>query len=133
MGRAFRRHTFWLRLVTGVPIGAVPLLVIVWGVAGGGPFRPGAFPVVTTVFIPVWCIGAVFLTFMLFRSGIRRRIRAELIDKGVALCIHCGYNLAGQVESRCPECGEDFDPSLFKHGKPDEVEGDAKSAENPAQ
>ncbi len=22
------------------------------------------------------------------------------------LCIHCGYNLTGLTEPRCPECGE---------------------------
>jgi hypothetical protein len=36
---------------------------------------------------------------------------AEVIfpDDDVA-CLHCGYDLRGLVESRCPECGEAFDP-----------------------
>jgi len=25
-------------------------------------------------------------------------------------CTHCGYELTGLIERRCPECGEEFDP-----------------------
>ena len=28
-------------------------------------------------------------------------------------CPHCEYNLRGQTEARCPECGREFDPASF--------------------
>ena len=30
------------------------------------------------------------------------------------LCLGCGYDLRGQVEHRCPECGRAFDPHACK-------------------
>jgi hypothetical protein len=50
----------------------------------------------------------------LFRSPIRRRLREELVKQGVPICIPCGYDLRGQSEPRCPECGAAFDASLLK-------------------
>jgi hypothetical protein len=35
----------------------------------------------------------------------------SLLDRDT-FCTKCGYNLRGQVEPRCPECGEAFDPAL---------------------
>ncbi len=40
-------------------------------------------------------------------------LRAHLIGLGVPLCRHCGYDLRGQTEPRCPECGRPFDPALL--------------------
>lgn len=40
-------------------------------------------------------------------------IRKELRRRGIPVCMECGYNLQGQVEPRCPECGEPFDLKLL--------------------
>jgi hypothetical protein len=40
-----------------------------------------------------------------FRTHLKRSIREQLADMGVPICIACGYDLRGQIEMRCPECG----------------------------
>lgn len=44
----------------------------------------------------------------LFRNRIRRAIRRELAGLGMQICINCGYDLHGQIDLRCPECGAQF-------------------------
>ena len=56
----------------------------------------------------------VLLGIWLTRRHIRRRLRQELINDGVAICERCGYDLRGLTESRCPECGAPFDEKLLK-------------------
>jgi len=43
------------------------------------------------------------------RNAIQRSLRRQLRERGVAICISCGYDLRGQTVARCPECGVDFD------------------------
>jgi hypothetical protein len=43
---------------------------------------------------------------------VRRSLRRSLVASGVPVCLHCGYDVRGQVEPRCPECGHEFDPKL---------------------
>jgi hypothetical protein len=40
-------------------------------------------------------------------QGIRRKTTEELeaIRRVEGACIHCGYNLEGNVSGTCPECG----------------------------
>lgn len=40
------------------------------------------------------------------RAAARRVLRHELAKRGIPICLHCGYDLRGQTEPRCPECGE---------------------------
>jgi hypothetical protein len=62
--------------------------------------------------------GAVVLTLILGGGGVflqrklligsetfRRLLREQLVARGVAICVACGYDLRGQIEPRCPECG----------------------------
>ncbi len=52
-----------------------------------------------------------FLAALLVRPRLRIALRRELNTKhGMQLCLHCGYDLRGQTEPRCPECGTPFDP-----------------------
>lgn len=44
----------------------------------------------------------------LVRRVVRRELRADLARRGLALCVNCGYDLRGQQELRCPECGTPF-------------------------
>lgn len=48
-----------------------------------------------------------------FRREIRDSLRQQLLERGIPICIKCGYNLRGQTQPRCPECGGPFDPALL--------------------
>jgi len=60
------------------------------------------------------CLMVVFLgVFVLVLKNVngitRRFLRKELVRRGIPVCIKCGYDLRGQTETRCPECGAEFD------------------------
>ncbi len=44
----------------------------------------------------------------LARIAIIRVLRERLIAEGTIVCRRCGYDLRGQIEQRCPECGNPF-------------------------
>ena len=45
-----------------------------------------------------------------WKRPMQLRIRRVLNERGIPVCLHCGYSLAGLPEPRCPECGEPFEP-----------------------
>ncbi len=49
------------------------------------------------------------------RPLVRRSLREQLVAKGVPICVACGYDLRGQIEPRCPECGSAFDVKFLNH------------------
>ena len=51
------------------------------------------------------------------RNPIRKYLRDELVARGVPICLRCGYDLRGQTESRCPECGGAFDERLLSESR----------------
>lgn len=52
----------------------------------------------------------VFVLVQIARRRIRPFIWQKLAERGVIVCLHCGYDLRGQTVCRCPECGKAFDP-----------------------
>lgn len=48
------------------------------------------------------------LMFLRYRKWMRAFLRAYLNDHGILICLDCGYDLRGQIELRCPECGTVF-------------------------
>ncbi|GMU82898.1 MAG: hypothetical protein AMXMBFR47_27690 [Planctomycetota bacterium] len=63
--------------------------------------------VVALAIVPILA-GIAFLFHQRFILGggvFRRRLREQLVASGVPLCLECGYDLRGQLEPRCPECG----------------------------
>jgi len=50
-------------------------------------------------------------------NRLRWHLRQQLVASGVPVCIHCGYDLRGQTEARCPECGRSFDAALLARGQ----------------
>lgn len=65
--------------------------------------------------IPPVFLGATFGLLMSYfwHRPLQRRLRAELLAQGIAVCLGCGYDLRGQTEPRCPECGKEFSPALL--------------------
>ena len=47
------------------------------------------------------------------RRSLRKFLRRRLTERGIPICLKCGYDLRGLTEPRCPECGADFDPRLL--------------------
>lgn len=73
----------------------------------------------TTFFLRQGVAIAVFCLALLIASLLTRRRRAQelrklLCEQGIPICIHCGYDLRGQTDPRCPECGRAFDPRLLR-------------------
>jgi hypothetical protein len=54
-----------------------------------------------------WVIAmlAMACIFLFCQNSLRREIRAQLAARGMTICVECGYDVRGQVELRCPECG----------------------------
>ena len=48
------------------------------------------------------------------RKAVRRSLRRQLAEQGVPICVRCAYDLRGQIEPRCPECGTAFDEKLLE-------------------
>jgi hypothetical protein len=42
------------------------------------------------------------------RKTIQRSLRRQLNEAELPTCMKCGYDLRGQIEPRCPECGTPF-------------------------
>lgn len=99
-----RRVRVWLLFVGGIAlmgVAAVPVSRLYMR----SPWQP----------ISPWLIGPLFggvygglfsiLWLWLCRRTSRRLLREYLCAQGVPVCLYCGYNLTGQTEARCPECG----------------------------
>ena len=111
----YRKPMFWVALVgygcgAGVCVAVALMLVRRWvavplsmfggligGIAGGIIGGSG-------VAAATWFWGRRFHRFL----------RERLLALGVPVCLKCGYDLRGQTEPRCPECGTPFDPALIQ-------------------
>jgi hypothetical protein len=94
-------------MCAGVFIG----LLAVWDV-----FPHSAFgrlrPVAKWIFALLASLTGGLVTLALTVLSRRRRARQcriLLCEAGIPVCLHCGYDLRGQTEARCPECGRAFE------------------------
>lgn len=107
--RRFRRrfilYGFWLFVI--LLVGQLAIVQIDYSRFGVPRILTGAILagiMGTTVSIP-------FVLWM--HRPLRSFLREELNRHGVPTCVKCGYDLRGQTEARCPECGGHFDPGLL--------------------
>lgn len=114
-GRKRRYLYYWCALLFSVFAGVIVSIFIVIP-----PFimlfiphliRPYIRPALTGVVTA----GVYIIFYHLWRNSRRRLLRKKLVEKGVPICIECGYDLRGQIEPRRPECGTGFDPKLLKN------------------
>lgn len=95
------------------------LLLLVVSIPGGAVFTKSllvmGLPAPFAVAINTACFA--FVGMLVFMSAWRRPyvrfVRQYLQDRGVPVCLKCGYDLRGQTAPRCPECGHAFDPKLM--------------------
>jgi hypothetical protein len=78
---------------------------------------PYGFAVLVLLAVPATVlIYAEYL--LLFRREIRGTLREHLSGDAARPCAKCGYDLRGQVERRCPECGTPMPARLCPLGEP---------------
>ncbi len=51
---------------------------------------------------------SIFAVHIFWRRPLQREIRRELNQRGVPVCVRCGYDLTGLTQRRCPECATPF-------------------------
>ena len=58
-------------------------------------------------------IASGYIGIRLWVAPMRQELRQMLVNRGIPICIPCGYDLQGQRIPRCPECGAEFAPELL--------------------
>ncbi len=106
--RAPRRRLWWRLLRRCLVI--VPAALVAYEVAQ----LIGRTVSIPDRYLEVVCMGVVFGAtawgeLWVAARRIRLNLRRRLNDQGAVVCMRCGYDLRGQVERRCPECGEPFE------------------------
>jgi len=100
-----RQPLFWVALLLG-PV--VVALTLVFGFLALRPYLPRVpQPVLSGIIGGVIGGSAAGALQYLFRRPIQREIRRLLNERGIPICVQCGYDLRGADENaeRCPECG----------------------------
>lgn len=100
----FRRPWFWTIMIGYGVLGAVTPHLVTRALAAWG--APASFRWWTPM-IPSMMLGAGFgFAFQyLYRKPVQLALRKLLNDRGIPICMECGYDLRGLPEPRCPECG----------------------------
>jgi hypothetical protein len=103
-----------LAMYAGVSV-AVLMLMDVFPLSGFGRWRA----VAKWGFALLGCLMgtvAIGTLALLTRRRRARECRILLCESSIPVCLHCGYDLRGQTEPRCAECGQAFDRSELAGG-----------------
>lgn len=63
------------------------------------------FTVIMTCVVLLAGFAAVFHGVPLYGNALRRHLREQLRERGVPICVACGYDTRSSTTPRCPECG----------------------------
>lgn len=111
LGRAWALLIFWgiaaLLLFTTF---TAPLTALLQKLVPG--FPSSASTIASWMIVGAGVFGGAHFCLWILRWRIRRSLRLSLLASGVPVCLHCCYNVRGQSEARCPECGQEFAPEL---------------------
>lgn len=80
------------------------LMAVEWSIRRSFGFADWLGPARPVLFTAIAGIVTVYLT----RTRYRRIIWSCMNESLMPTCMHCGYDLRGQVDRRCPECGTAF-------------------------
>ncbi len=117
MRSVYRSGWFWLGILAMSGVLSVLAVVVYRAVPQARTFGPA---VVGGIVGAATVVGG----FRGFHRRIHRTLRQELISMGIPICLHCGYDLRGQAEARCSECGACFDATLLEsHAAADDADG----------
>jgi hypothetical protein len=98
----YRDAMFWVFLVVSSAVVTIAMVCFrLWLV----PRVPFSVSWLTTL-VGLWA--GVFVgpgAMIVYRTRIRKQLRRDLCARGIPVCLHCGYNLLGVFQGRCPECG----------------------------
>jgi len=81
-------------------------------IIGSGLYRLGRIAgpaVISGIFLPLWVACFFVAVHFLYRRKLHESLRRQLIDRGIRVCLDCGYDLREFAEPRCPECGTPFE------------------------
>ncbi len=110
-GHLLRTRRFWLYALLGVLLccGMGPLILF-------GLRSQLTLPRALEVLIIGGSAAAVAMMAMnrVWHRPMQTYVRRQLLDRGVAVCLNCGYDLRGLTEPRCPECATPFEMSKLK-------------------
>ena len=116
----FRKKVLWRRrgwgvvLVIAAAVGGLGLVSARWLLSIGLPVW-----LASTVNLGVWLFLGSFASLFFWHRPYIRFVRQYLVDRGIIVCLKCGYDLRGQTIARCPECGKAFDPKTLSTGDPE--------------
>jgi hypothetical protein len=60
-----------------------------------------------------WSLFLILGLNLAWRRTWTLELRKVLRQRGIPICLHCGYDLRGLTEARCPECGNPFEPEIL--------------------
>ena len=112
-----RRRWFFIALSVGQALVLTFGLPALWHVTPGAwlPANRYARIVLSVIVLSPFMLVIIMYVRQLIGSTFRYEVRRYLRERGIPVCLHCGYSLRGLTDPRCPECAREFDAALLKN------------------